>query len=181
MILNSSLFSSAENIVDVVSHDPKHKKLENLSTVMTLYSRRTFNRESFQWTKCVVKYLYDLYGHFSFNMLSFLVEVLEKGPSSVQAPVLTIIHCLLHYVDMTMATQIINSDLLRTVAKFIETQHWREALKILKLAVTRSSTLVAPGSSAAAAAAAFGGGGGGGGGSGSLSYQFTGADARSGH
>ena len=77
-------------------------------------------------------------------------------------------------------SQIINSDLLRTVAKFIETQHWREALKILKLAVTRSSTLVAPGSSAAAAAAAFGGGGGGGG-SGSLSYQFTGADARSGH
>ena len=88
--------------------------------------------------RCVVKYLYDLYSHFSFNMLSFLVEVLEKGPSSVQAPVLTIIHCLLHYVDMTMATQIINSDLLRTVAKFIETQHWREALKILKLAVTRS-------------------------------------------
>ena len=106
VILNSSLYSSAENIVDVVSHDPKHKKLENLSTVMTLYSRRTFNRESFQWTKCVVKYLYDLYGHFSFNMLSFLVEVLEKGPSSVQAPVLTIIHCLLHYVDMTMATQV---------------------------------------------------------------------------
>ena len=155
VILNSSLYSSAENIVDVVSHDPKHKKLENLSTVMTLYSRRTFNRESFQWTKCVVKYLYDLYGHFSFNMLSFLVEVLEKGPSSVQAPVLTIIHCLLHYVDMTMATQIINSDLLRTVAKFIETQHWREALKILKLAVTRSSTLVAPGSAAAAGNQAF--------------------------
>ena len=49
-----------------------------------------------------------------------------------------------------MAAQTINSDLLRTVAKFIETQHWREALKILKLAVTRSSTLVAPGSAAAA-------------------------------
>ena len=29
----------------------KNKKLENLATVMTLYSRRTFSKESFQWTK----------------------------------------------------------------------------------------------------------------------------------
>ena len=91
---------------------------------MTLYSRRTFSKESFQWTKCVVKYLYDLYSQFSFNMLGFLVEVLEKGPSSIQSPVLTIIHCLLHYVDMTSATQTINSDLLRTVAKFVEVIHY---------------------------------------------------------
>lgn len=50
-------------------------KLENLATVMTLYSRRTFSKESFQWTKCVVKYLYDAYSHLSYNMLAFLVEV----------------------------------------------------------------------------------------------------------
>ncbi len=90
-------------------------------------------------------------------MLGFLVEVLEKGSISCQAPVMTIIHCLLHYVDMQTATQIINSDLLRTVARFVETPHWKEALKILKLAVTRSSTLVAPpsGSSSASSHASF--------------------------
>ena len=44
----------------------------------------------------------------------------------------------------TFLCQAINSDLLRAVSKFIESAHWREALKILKLAVTRSSTLVAP-------------------------------------
>ncbi len=33
------------------------------------------------------------------------------------------------------------------MSKFVETVHWKEALKILKLAVTRSSTLVAPPSS----------------------------------
>ena len=38
---------------------------------------------------------------------------------------------------MSAATQTINSDLLRTVARFVETVHWKEALKILKLAVTR--------------------------------------------
>jgi len=49
-----------------------------------------------------------------------------------------------HYVDLQSATNSINSDLLRAVSKFVETSHWKEALKILKLAVTRSSTLVAP-------------------------------------
>ena len=67
-----------------------------------------------------MKYLHDLYSHFAFDMLGFLVEVLEKGPSAAQAPVLTIVHCLLHYIDMSQATQTINADLLRTVARFVE-------------------------------------------------------------
>jgi len=134
--------TSAENIAHVSTE--KSKKLENLSTVMTLYSRRTFSKESFQWTKCVVKYLYDTYSHLSLSMLSFLVEVLEKGPANIQGSILTIIHCMAHYIDLQSTTQAINSDLLRAVSKFIESVHWKEALKILKLAVTRSSTLVAP-------------------------------------
>ncbi|XP_023347388.1 protein furry [Eurytemora carolleeae] len=96
---------------------------------------------------CVVKYLYDSYSHLSLPMLGFLVEVLEKGPPSVQPSVLTIIHCMAHYVDLQSTTHTINSDLMRAVSKFVETPHWKEALKILKLAVTRSSTLVAPPSS----------------------------------
>ena len=79
---NELCIHSAENIAAVSSE--KNKKLENLATVMTLYSRRTFSKESFQWTKCVVKYLHDLYSRYSFNMLGFLVEVLEKGPTSTQ-------------------------------------------------------------------------------------------------
>lgn len=123
----------------------KSKKLENLGTVMNLYSRRTFSKESFQWTKCVVKYLYDTYSHLSLNMLTFLVEVLEKGPSNLQLPVLNIVHCILHYIDLSSTTaQPINADLLRVIVKYIEGVHWKEALKILKLVVTRSSSLVAP-------------------------------------
>merc|ERR1719334_688889 len=139
---NDLCITSADNIARVSTE--KSKKLENLSTVMTLYSRRTFSKESFQWTKCVVKYLYDTYSHLSLSMLGFLVEVLEKGPPSVQSSVLNIIHCMAHYVDLQSTTHSINSDLLRAVSKFVETTHWKEALKILKLAVTRSSTLVAP-------------------------------------
>nr|CAD7437486.1 unnamed protein product [Timema bartmani] len=140
---NELCIRSAENIAQVSTE--KSKKLENLATVMTLYSRRTFSKESFQWTKCVVKYLYDTYAHLSFNMLAFLVEVLEKGPTSVHLQVLSIIHCMLHYIDLaSAAAQPINADLLRVIAKYIEGTHYKESLKILKLVVTRSSTLVAP-------------------------------------
>lgn len=134
---------SAENIAQVCQE--KSKKLENLATVMTLYSRRTFSKESFQWTKCVVKYLYDTYAHLSLNMMVFLVEVLEKGPQSTQQAILTIIQCMLHYQDVNATSvQAINGDLLRAIARYIEGPYSKEALKILKLIVTRCSVLAAP-------------------------------------
>ena len=46
---NDLCIESAERIAEISRE--KHKKLENLATVMTLYSRRTFSKESFQWTK----------------------------------------------------------------------------------------------------------------------------------
>ncbi|XP_063392996.1 protein furry isoform X2 [Cydia fagiglandana] len=124
----------------------KSKKLENLGTVMTLYSRRTFSKESFQWTKCVVKYLWDTYSHLSLQMLAFLVEVLEKGSASLQLPILAVLHCMLYYVELNApAAQPVNADLLRVVAKFIDDgNNYKEAMKILKLVVTRCSTLVVP-------------------------------------
>lgn len=48
-------------------------------------------------------------------------KVLEKGPTAVQLPVLSIIHCMLHYVDLaSAAAQPINADLLRVIARYIE-------------------------------------------------------------
>ncbi|XP_050300806.1 protein furry isoform X2 [Anthonomus grandis grandis] len=140
---NELCIRAAENIAQVSIE--KSKKLENLGTVMNLYSRRTFSKESFQWTKCVIKYLHDTYSHLGLTMLSFLVEILEKGPSNLQLPILNIIHCVLHYVDLaTPSAQPINADLLRIIIKYIEGPHWKESLKILKLVVSRSSSLVAP-------------------------------------
>lgn len=140
---NALCIQAAENVAQVCNE--KGKELENLATVMTLYSRRNFSKESFQWTKCVVKYLHDSYAHLSLNLMAFLVEVLEKGPASVQNPILNILHCMLHYIDMnTAAAQLVNGDLLRVIAKYIEGSHWKEALRILKMAVTRSSSLVVP-------------------------------------
>lgn len=52
---------------------------------------------------------------------------------------------MLHYVDLSPNT--FNTDLLVTIAKFVEGVHHKEASKILKLVVTRSSSLVAAPSS----------------------------------
>ncbi|XP_067137576.1 protein furry [Centruroides vittatus] len=139
---NVSCVKSAESIAQVCME--KSKKLENLATVMTLYSRRSFSKESFQWTKCVVKYLYDAYSHVFLNLISFLVEILEKGPTYLLQHILGILHCMLHYLDVASSAQAINTDLLRVISRYIETSQWKDALKILKLIVTRSSTLAAP-------------------------------------
>ncbi|XP_055608943.1 protein furry isoform X4 [Uranotaenia lowii] len=137
---NEICIRSAENIAQVSSE--MGLKLENLGTVMTLYSRKTFNKESFQWTRCVVKYLYDTYAHMGLHMLAFLIEVLEKGPNQVQLQVLSVIHCMLHYIDLSaVQAQPIAGDLLRVISKYLDSPSWKEALKILKLVVTRSSSL----------------------------------------
>ncbi|XP_055686760.1 protein furry isoform X4 [Lutzomyia longipalpis] len=137
---NDVCVRSAENIAQVSSE--LGSKLENLGTVMILYSRKTFSKESFQWTKCVVKYLYDTYAHMGLHMLAFLIEVLEKGWQQVQLQVLSVLHCMLHYIDLSSAqAQPISADLLRVVAKYLDSAHWKEAMKILKLVVTRSSSL----------------------------------------
>ncbi|XP_049542885.1 protein furry isoform X2 [Anopheles darlingi] len=137
---NEICIRSAENIAQVASE--MGLKLENLGTVMTLYSRKTFSKESFQWTKCVVKYLYDTYAHMGLHMLAFLTEVLEKGWVQVQLQVLSVIHCMLHYVDLSAVTvQPIAGDMLRIISKYLDSPNWKEALKILKFVVTRSSSL----------------------------------------
>lgn len=126
----------------------KSDRLNNLGTVMSLYSRGTFGKDSFQWTKCVVKYLHDVYAQASVSMISFLVEVLEKGPHNYQLAVLQILHCMVHYVDLnTQPSVVLNQELFHTVSKHVQGPHWKEAIKILKLTVARSSTLTAAASS----------------------------------
>lgn len=54
-------------------------------------------------------------------MLAFLVEVLEKGMPQVQVPVLNVIHCMLHYIDLSSPlVQPISSDLVKVIAKYLD-------------------------------------------------------------
>jgi len=93
--------------------------LQHLSTVMTLYSRRSFSKESMQWTKCVIKYLYDSYGHLAPLLLGFLLDVLEKGPAAVQPAILTALNCSFNYVDIT-SMNTVSTELLRAIEKHLD-------------------------------------------------------------
>ena len=86
---------------------------------MTLYSRRSFSKESMQWTKCVVKYLYDSYSHLAALLLSFLLDVLGKGPTSVQPAILAALDCSFTYVDLT-SVGTVSPELLRAIEKHLE-------------------------------------------------------------
>jgi hypothetical protein len=50
---------------------------------------------------------------------------------------------MLHYIELSSTTTI-NNDILKVATKYIEGPQWKDALKILKLVVTRSSTLATP-------------------------------------
>lgn len=67
------------------------------------------------------KYLYDTYAHLGVHMLAFLIDILEKGWSQVQPQILSVIHCMLHYVDLsTQQAQPITGDLLKVISKFLD-------------------------------------------------------------
>ena len=69
----------------------------------------------------------------------------EKGPSNLTPHIISILHCILDYVEITSISPIsINNDLNKIVNKYVECTQWKDSLKILKQIVTRSSTLVAP-------------------------------------
>jgi len=49
---------------------------------MTQYSRQTFMKGAFQWTKCVVHHLYSVYSSVSDQIIAFLVEVSSLSVSA---------------------------------------------------------------------------------------------------
>ncbi|XP_078684764.1 protein furry homolog-like isoform X1 [Branchiostoma floridae x Branchiostoma belcheri] len=133
----------AENIAEVCLE--KSKKLHNLAHIMSLYSNHTFGKPCKSWVSAVCKYLHDAYSDISLTLLTFLVEILEKGMMGTQQAVLQLLYSLLHQVDLgTAPIHQMNADLLRIIAKYVQSNHWQESLNILKLAVQRSSTLVSP-------------------------------------
>ncbi|ODM98858.1 Protein furry [Orchesella cincta] len=89
------------------------------------------------------KYLYDSYGSLAPTLLAVLLDILEKGPTYLQPLVLTALHCCFNYVDLT-GVSTVSPELLRAVEKHLDGSHWKESLRILKLVVARSSSLVVP-------------------------------------
>ncbi|XP_054884162.1 protein furry homolog isoform X2 [Poeciliopsis prolifica] len=134
----------AEKIAQVCLEE-KNAKLSNLAHVMTLYKTHTYTRDCLSWVNVVCRYLHETFSDITLNLVTYMAELLEKGLPSMQQTLLQIIYSLLSHMDLSVIqAKPFNIEVLKTIEKFVQTAHWREALNILKLVVSRSASLVQP-------------------------------------
>uniref|UniRef100_A0A3B4BUG3 Furry homolog a (Drosophila) n=2 Tax=Pygocentrus nattereri TaxID=42514 RepID=A0A3B4BUG3_PYGNA len=127
--------------------EEKNAKLSNLAHVMTLYKTHLYTRDCFSWVNVVCRYLHEAFSENTVSMVTYMAELLEKGLPSMQQSLLQIIHSLLTHMDLSgIQAKPFNMEVLKTIEKFVQTVHWKEALNILKLVVSRSASLVLPSS-----------------------------------
>ncbi|XP_051813664.1 protein furry homolog isoform X3 [Acanthochromis polyacanthus] len=135
---------AAERIAQVCLEE-KNTKLSNLAHVMTLYKTHSYTRDCFSWVNVVCRYLHEAFSDITLNLVTYMAELLEKGLPSMQQTLLQIIYSLLSHMDLSgIQAKPFNMEVLKTIEKFVQTAHWREALNILKLVVSRSASLVQP-------------------------------------
>ncbi|XP_051719028.1 protein furry homolog isoform X13 [Ctenopharyngodon idella] len=136
----------AERISQICLEE-KNSKLYNLAHVMTLYKTHSYTRDCFSWVNVVCRYLHEAFSDSTLSMVTYMTELLEKGLPSMQQTLLQIIYSLLSHMDLSgIQAKLFNMEVLTTIEKFVQTAHWKEALNILKLVVSRSASLVSPSS-----------------------------------
>ncbi|XP_053176419.1 protein furry homolog isoform X1 [Scomber japonicus] len=134
----------AERIAQVCLEE-KNAKLSNLAHVMTLYKTHSYTRDCFSWVNVVCRYLHEAFSDITLSLVTYMAELLEKGLPTMQQTLLQIIYSLLSHMDLSgIQAKPFNMEVLKTIEKFVQTVHWREALNILKLVVSRSASLVQP-------------------------------------
>nr|XP_023679418.1 protein furry homolog-like isoform X2 [Paramormyrops kingsleyae] len=119
--------------------------LANLAHMMSLYSTHSYSRDCANWTNVVCRYLHDSFSEISFSLVTYLVEFLDKGLTSMQQPLLQVIHSLLSHIDLSAApVKTFNLEIMKIIGKYVQSPYWKEAQNILKLVVSRSASLVVP-------------------------------------
>ncbi|KAM6150664.1 protein furry homolog-like isoform 2-T2 [Erethizon dorsatum] len=135
---------TASRIAKVCAEE-KCPTLVNLAHMMSLYSTHTYSRDCSNWINVVCRYLHDSFSHTTFNLVTYLAELLEKGLSSMQQSLLQIIYSLLSHIDLSAApAKQFNLEIIKIIGKYVQSPYWKEALNILKLVVSRSASLVVP-------------------------------------
>ncbi|XP_051821685.1 protein furry homolog-like [Antechinus flavipes] len=128
-----------------VCAEEKSPTLVNLAHMMSLYSTHTYSRDCSNWINVVCRYLHDSFSETTFNLVTYLAELLEKGLSSMQQSLLQIIYSLLSHIDLSAApVKQFNLEIIKVIGKYVQSPYWKEALNILKLVVSRSASLVVP-------------------------------------
>ncbi|XP_076134284.1 protein furry homolog-like isoform X3 [Alosa pseudoharengus] len=160
---------TADRIAKVCAEE-KSATLANLAHMMSLYSTRNYSRDSTNWINVVCRYLHDAFADITFNLVTYLAELLEKGLPSMQQSLLLIIYSLLSHIDLSAApVKQFNLEIMKIIGKYVQksvgglshnyhhpptntitsrnthsSPYWKEAQNILKLVVSRSASLVVP-------------------------------------
>uniref|UniRef100_A0A672MU90 Protein furry homolog-like n=1 Tax=Sinocyclocheilus grahami TaxID=75366 RepID=A0A672MU90_SINGR len=135
---------TADRIAKVCAEE-KSATLANLAHMMSLYSTHSYSRDSTNWINVVCRYLHDSFSEITFNLVTYLAELLEKGLNSLQQSLLQIIYSLLSHIDLSAApVKQFNLEIMKIIGKYVQSPYWKEAQNILKLVVSRSASLVVP-------------------------------------
>ncbi|XP_053470600.1 protein furry homolog-like isoform X1 [Ictalurus furcatus] len=135
---------TADRIAKVCAEE-KSATLANLAHMMSLYSTHSYSRDSTNWINVVCRYLHDAFADITFNLITYLAELLEKGLPSMQQSLLQIIYSLLSHIDLSAApVKQFNLEIMKIIGKYVQSPYWKEAQNILKLVVSRSACLVVP-------------------------------------
>uniref|UniRef100_A0A4W5KNU9 FRY like transcription coactivator n=1 Tax=Hucho hucho TaxID=62062 RepID=A0A4W5KNU9_9TELE len=134
----------ADKIAKVCAEE-KSATLSNLAHMMSLYSAHSYSRDCTNWINVVCRYLHDAFAEITFNLVTYLAELLEKGLPSMQQSLLQIIYSLLSHIDLSAApVKQFNLEIMKIIGKYVQSPYWKEAQNILKLVVSRSASLVLP-------------------------------------
>uniref|UniRef100_A0A667XQU0 Furry homolog, like n=1 Tax=Myripristis murdjan TaxID=586833 RepID=A0A667XQU0_9TELE len=135
---------TADKIAKVCA-DEKSATLSNLAHMMSLYSTHSYSRDCTNWINVVCRYLHDAFSEITFNLVTYLAELLEKGLPGMQQSLLQIIYSLLSHIDLSAApVKQFNLEIMKIIGKYVQSPYWKEAQYILKLVVSRSASLVVP-------------------------------------
>ncbi|KAL9973951.1 hypothetical protein ACROYT_G020474 [Oculina patagonica] len=132
----------AQNIVQVCTSSGN---LAHLGKLFVMYIEKSYHRPRSTWLDSVCRYINDSYGHLTRSHITFLLEVLERGPPVYHQVVLGVLCALMRQADFSSPSmRHFQNDALKTIAKYLKGNLWKESLDILKMAVSHSSHLDTP-------------------------------------
>lgn len=127
----------------------QEKKLQHLAHVMLLYADHTYEQSSSIWISVVAKYLHETFPEVIREQIEFFSLMLERGPTMMHFSCIRILHSLLFQSQLLHSNKqsdvVFLHHMIKTVSKLINNPKlWKDALMILKLAVSRSSAIATP-------------------------------------
>lgn len=132
----------AQNIVQVCGNSGN---LAHLGKLFEMYIGKSYHRPRSTWLDAVYRYINDSYGHLTRSHVTFLLEVLERGPPAYNQVVLGMLCSVMRLADFSSPSmRHFQNDALKTIAKYLKGNFWKESLDILKMAVSHSSHLDTP-------------------------------------